>query len=122
MCKLMLTAVAQAIVQTVVHNVSCQSETNTKVPPSTHNHAVILQQALHHIPNPNSDCMLRTVASRLAQHLLEQVELLFVFVFVLTSLAVYVFLILTSRIVPELQVTHHQVLFFSVTLGYWTSS
>lgn len=33
----------------------------------------VLQQALQHIPNPASDCMVRNVASRLAQSLHDQV-------------------------------------------------
>ena len=34
---------------------------------------LILQQALHHIPNPTAECMVRNVASRLAQSLHDQV-------------------------------------------------
>ncbi|KAK7070589.1 putative ubiquitin carboxyl-terminal hydrolase FAF-X [Halocaridina rubra] len=40
---------------------------------STHTQALVLQEALHHIPNPTSDCMVRNVASRLAQSLHDQV-------------------------------------------------
>ena len=79
----MLTSVAQAVVQSVVHNVTCQAENSTKVASSTHAHAVILQHALHHIPNPNADCMLRSVASRLAQQLLEQVSNIFRFCYLI---------------------------------------
>lgn len=43
------------------------------IPASTHTQALVLQEALHHIPNPSSDCMVRNVASRLAQSLHDQV-------------------------------------------------
>lgn len=42
---------------------------------STHTQALVLQEALHHIPNPASDCMVRNVASRLAQSLHDQVTI-----------------------------------------------
>ena len=35
----------------------------------THNQAVVLQQALHTIPNPNAECMTRSVASKLGHDL-----------------------------------------------------
>lgn len=72
-CKLLLTTVSYALVQVVAE--ACQPE--TQAPPvtaSTHSHAVVLQQALHHLPNPSAECMLRNVAVRLGQHLAEQVK------------------------------------------------
>ena len=48
---------------------------NTNLATSTHNQALVLQEALHHIPNPASDCMVRNVASRLAQSLHDQVTI-----------------------------------------------
>lgn len=45
------------------------------IPASTHTQALVLQEALHHIPNPSSDCMVRNVASRLAQSLHDQVTI-----------------------------------------------
>ena len=41
----------------------------TSIPVSVHSAAVVLQQALQHIPNPNLDCVLRNVAVRLGQHM-----------------------------------------------------
>ena len=35
----------------------------------THNQAVVLQQALHTIPSPNSECMMRSVASKIGHQL-----------------------------------------------------
>ncbi|XP_064082430.1 probable ubiquitin carboxyl-terminal hydrolase FAF-X isoform X2 [Macrobrachium nipponense] len=46
---------------------------STGLATSTHTQALVLQEALHHIPNPTSDCMVRNVASRLAQSLHDQV-------------------------------------------------
>ncbi|XP_076067071.1 ubiquitin carboxyl-terminal hydrolase-like faf isoform X3 [Oratosquilla oratoria] len=51
------------------------SGTQTTIPPSTHTQALVLQQALLHIPNPSADCMVRNVASRLAQSLHHQVTI-----------------------------------------------
>ena len=76
-CKLLLTAVGHAHVQVVA--IACNSD--SQVPPvtaSVHNHAVVLQQALHHIPNPNAECMTRNVAMHLGQNLGDQVGLLHV--------------------------------------------
>ncbi len=72
-CKLLLTTVGHAQVQVVAD--ACQSDsTSPPITASVHNHAVVLQQALHHIPNPNAECMTRNVALRLGQNLGEQVS------------------------------------------------
>uniref|UniRef100_T1IZS4 ubiquitinyl hydrolase 1 n=1 Tax=Strigamia maritima TaxID=126957 RepID=T1IZS4_STRMM len=70
-CKLMLTTVGHSIVNVVAEAIQPES-TTMNVTPSAHNHAVVVQQALHHIPNVNAECMLRNVALRLAQNLLDQ--------------------------------------------------
>ncbi|XP_052783474.1 probable ubiquitin carboxyl-terminal hydrolase FAF-X isoform X2 [Mya arenaria] len=71
MCKLMLTVVGYAKLQVVVD--ACSNE--PRGPPITsaeHSHAVILQQALHHIPNHSTEFTTRNVAIRLGQQLAEQ--------------------------------------------------
>ncbi|XP_053404353.1 probable ubiquitin carboxyl-terminal hydrolase FAF-X isoform X2 [Mercenaria mercenaria] len=71
MCKLMLTVVGYAKLQVVVD--ACSNE--PRGPPITsaeHSHAVILQQALHHIPNHTTEFTTRNVAIRLGQQLAEQ--------------------------------------------------
>merc|ERR1740137_360985 len=52
---------------------SSMSSGGVSVSASTHTQALVLQEALHHIPNPASDCMVRNVAARLAQSLHDQV-------------------------------------------------
>lgn len=47
---------------------ACQSESPT-ISAQMHNQAVVLQQALHTIPNPNAECMTRSVAVKLGQQL-----------------------------------------------------
>ena len=71
-CKLLLTAVGHAEVQVVAE--ACQSDSAQPPTPYVHQHALVLQQALHHIPNPNAECMTRNVAIRLGQQLGEQVK------------------------------------------------
>ena len=71
MSKLLLTVVGYAQV-TVVAEAIQPSDPSCSPPPisaSAHNAAVILQQALQHIPNPATECMLRNMAVRLAGHL-----------------------------------------------------
>ena len=68
----MLTVVGYAKLQVVVD--ACSNE--PRGPPITtqeHGHAVILQQALHHIPNHTTEFTTRNVAIRLGQQLAEQV-------------------------------------------------
>jgi len=74
--KLVLTAVGYAQVQVVAE--ACQSESpggtaQITVTPVMHSHAVILQKALQCVPNPNTDFIMRTTATRLGQFLTRQV-------------------------------------------------
>lgn len=72
MCKLMLTVVGYAKLQVVVD--ACSNEPRgPPITPAEHSHAVILQQALHHIPNHSTEFTTRNVAIRLGQQLAEQV-------------------------------------------------
>ncbi|KAG7177623.1 ubiquitin carboxyl-terminal hydrolase FAF-X-like [Homarus americanus] len=89
MAKLAFVTVGYAIVNVVAGSVTSSGTTATnsnggteEMPPttsagtltaSTQTQALVLQEALHHIPNPTSDCMVRNVASRLAQSLHDQV-------------------------------------------------
>jgi len=71
-----LTTVGYAQVQVVAE--ACQSESagnvaQITVTPVVHNQAVILQKALQCVPNPNTDFIMRTTASRLGQFLTRQV-------------------------------------------------
>ncbi|XP_052214421.1 probable ubiquitin carboxyl-terminal hydrolase FAF-X [Dreissena polymorpha] len=71
MCKLMLNVVAYAKLQVVVD--ACNQEPRAvQVTSAEHSHAVILQQALHHIPNQTTEYTARNVANRLGQNLAEQ--------------------------------------------------
>lgn len=68
----MLTVLGHARVQIVVE--ACSSEAGGRaVTPKVHEEAVSLQQALIHIPNPESEYSMRNVASRLGGQLAEQV-------------------------------------------------
>ena len=74
--KLMLTTVGYAKIAAVAE--ACQTDSSSSQTPapvsaSTHNQAVVLQQALQHIPNPNAECVLRNVAIRLGRHAAEEV-------------------------------------------------
>lgn len=74
-CKLLLTTVAYCIIQVELE--ACQNSPESFTLPSTTithltGRAAILQQALHHIPSPNSEYMVRNVALRLAQLLHDQ--------------------------------------------------
>ena len=78
-CKLLVTCVGHAQVQMVAD--ACQTPdappgtTASAVSPAVHKHAVLLQQALLHVPNPNAECMTRNVASKIGQHLGKQVRI-----------------------------------------------
>uniref|UniRef100_A0A0B7BIQ1 Uncharacterized protein n=1 Tax=Arion vulgaris TaxID=1028688 RepID=A0A0B7BIQ1_9EUPU len=70
--KMMLTVLGHARVQIVVE--ACTSEASVRtVTPKAHEEAAALQQALLHIPNPESEYSMRNVASRLGGQLAEQV-------------------------------------------------
>jgi ubiquitin carboxyl-terminal hydrolase 9/24 len=51
----------------------CFSSTNSVPTSSSRSPVAVLRQALHSIPNQNTEYMLRSVASKLAQNLAEQV-------------------------------------------------
>ncbi len=69
-CKLMLTTAGYSMVHMVAE--ACQPESTISVSPSTHKQAVVLQQAMHQIPSPVMESVVRTYAQRLATNLLEQ--------------------------------------------------
>jgi len=75
-CKLLVTCVGHAQVQMVAD--ACQAPDtpsgSSAVSAAVHNHAVVLQQALVHVPNPNAECMTRNVAIKIGQHLGKQVS------------------------------------------------
>ncbi|XP_059175144.1 probable ubiquitin carboxyl-terminal hydrolase FAF-X isoform X4 [Physella acuta] len=69
--KMMLTVLGHARVQVVVE--ACSSEARlATVTHKAHDEAVALQQALLHIPSPDSEYSMRNVASRLGSQLAEQ--------------------------------------------------
>lgn len=73
-CKLMLTTVSHAKFQVVVH--ACNADPQAPdITTAEHNHAVLLQQALQYIPSPQSEFTTKSVAMKIAQQLLDQVEL-----------------------------------------------
>lgn len=76
--KLLLTTVGKCIVQVETDSVHCHGSPDSLSPSSPNSvmltgRVSVLQQALTHIPNPNSEFMLRNVSSRLAQLLHDQV-------------------------------------------------
>lgn len=77
-CKLLLTTVGKCIVQVEADAGHCHGSPGSLSPSSPSSviltgRVSVLQQALTHIPNPNSEFMLRNVSSRLAQLLHDQV-------------------------------------------------
>lgn len=82
-CKLLLTTVGKCIVQVETDSVHCHGSPDSLSPSSPNTvmltgRVSVLQQALTHIPNPNSEFMLRNVSSRLAQLLHDQVCIMLV--------------------------------------------
>lgn len=80
-CKLLLTTVGKCIVQVETDSVHCHGSPDSLSPSSPNTvmltgRVSVLQQALTHIPNPNSEFMLRNVSSRLAQLLHDQVSII----------------------------------------------
>lgn len=67
--KLMFSIAGFSLVHMVAE--ACQPDSNMTVTPTVHNQAVVLQQALHQIPNPNQEVVVRNYAQRLATNLLE---------------------------------------------------
>ncbi|KAJ8379215.1 hypothetical protein AAFF_G00223270 [Aldrovandia affinis] len=73
--KLLLTAVGFGHVKAVAEACQPVVEGTSPVSPinqATHDQALVLQNALQNIPNPSSECMLRNVAVRLAQHISDE--------------------------------------------------
>ncbi len=68
-CKLTLTTADFSLVHTVAE--ACQPDSAISVTPAVHNQAVVLQQAMHQIPSPVQENVVRTYAQRLATNLLE---------------------------------------------------
>uniref|UniRef100_A0A671TG38 ubiquitinyl hydrolase 1 n=1 Tax=Sinocyclocheilus anshuiensis TaxID=1608454 RepID=A0A671TG38_9TELE len=73
--KLLLTAVGFGHVKAVAE--ACQPVAEGTIPVSpinqtTHDQALVLQNALQNIPNPSAECMLRNVAIRLAQQISDE--------------------------------------------------
>uniref|UniRef100_A0A673M6M1 ubiquitinyl hydrolase 1 n=1 Tax=Sinocyclocheilus rhinocerous TaxID=307959 RepID=A0A673M6M1_9TELE len=70
--KLLLTAVGFGHVKSVAE--ACQPVVEGTIPvsPTTHDQALVLQNALQNIPNPSAECMLRNVAIRLAQQISDE--------------------------------------------------
>ncbi|XP_030838236.1 probable ubiquitin carboxyl-terminal hydrolase FAF-X isoform X3 [Strongylocentrotus purpuratus] len=73
--KLMFTTLAYARITAVAE--ACQTDpaggpSQSSVSQTTHTQAVVLQQAMQHIPNPNAECVLRNVAVRLGRQAAEE--------------------------------------------------
>jgi len=60
----------------VVVDACSQEPRGAPITSAEHSHAVILQQALHHIPNHSTEFTTRNVAIRLGQQLAEQVAVI----------------------------------------------
>ena len=70
MCKLLFAIAGHSLVHMVAE--ACQPDSATQIPTALHNQAVVLQQALHQIPNAQSEIIVRNTSQRLAQQLLEK--------------------------------------------------
>jgi ubiquitin carboxyl-terminal hydrolase 9/24 len=69
--KLVFTVVGFAQVQVVTDAYQCDA---SAVPPAVQNQTVLLQKALQSVPNPSTECVLRSTAHRLGQSLSCQVS------------------------------------------------
>lgn len=69
MCKLLFSVAGHSLVHMVAE--ACQPDSPSSVTPHVHNQAVVLQQALHQIPSPLQEAVVRSVSGRLAPQLLE---------------------------------------------------
>ena len=74
--KLLLNAVGYAYVQMVAEAMQNEPSPVT-ISVVIHSHAVLLQKALQSIPNPNSECMIRSMAVKLGQFLSHRVRIFF---------------------------------------------
>ena len=68
-CKLVFAVAGHSLVHMVAE--ACQPDSTSSVSPSVHSQAVILQQALHQIPSPSQEVVIRNISQRLATQLLE---------------------------------------------------
>lgn len=50
---------------------ACQPDSTSTVSATVHGQAVILQQALHQIPSPSQEVVIRNISQRLATQLLD---------------------------------------------------
>ncbi|XP_071949723.1 ubiquitin carboxyl-terminal hydrolase 9X-like isoform X2 [Antedon mediterranea] len=72
--KLMLTTLGYAKITAVAESLQqdMTGQSSTQTTPAAHNQALVLQQALQGIPNPNSECVLRNIAIRLGRHVADE--------------------------------------------------
>uniref|UniRef100_A0A673JPZ7 ubiquitinyl hydrolase 1 n=1 Tax=Sinocyclocheilus rhinocerous TaxID=307959 RepID=A0A673JPZ7_9TELE len=70
--KLLLTGVGFGHVKAVAEACQPLVEGTSPASPATHEQALVLQNALQSIPNPASECMLRSVSLRLAQQISDE--------------------------------------------------
>ena len=68
-CKLLFAVAGHSLVHMVAD--ACNPESDKQVSSTVHNQAVVLQQALHQIPSPTQEMIIRNISQRLATHLLE---------------------------------------------------
>ena len=68
-CKLLFAVAGHSLVHMVAD--ACNPESDKQVSSTVHNQAVVLQQALHQIPSPTQEMIIRSISQRLATHLLE---------------------------------------------------
>lgn len=78
--KLLFTVIGHAKVNVVAEAINA-TDPSAQMPLSTSDHsaAVVLQQALMYIPNPNTECMLKNVAVRLAIKMGKAVSFIIIF-------------------------------------------
>ena len=84
--KLLLNAVGYAYVQMVAEAMQNEPSPVT-ISVVIHSHAVLLQKALQSIPNPNSECMIRSMAVKLGQFLSHRVRIFSCDILILNFLA-----------------------------------
>lgn len=72
--KLMFTTAGYAKLAAAQEAYQSDPNTGPSISQAAHTQAVILQQALQHIPNPTTECMLRNVAIKLGRSVSEDVR------------------------------------------------
>ena len=70
----MFTVISYAQVSYVAEALNKESGRDLVVTAHQHNAALVLQQALQHIPNPCQECVLRSISFKLGQSLAQQVK------------------------------------------------